>query len=129
MFGPGQCEAPNDLLLSATGSEPDWGPADAPAAAYTPPRPRPDADDTGSDHAGERDDRAPEGDREGAAQGPGRQGHGPRRGQGDARRHVKGRKVASGKATAKKAGTVTVKLSKVRKSLARQDPHPQVDLQ
>ena len=30
---------------------------------------------------------------------------------------VKGRKVASGKATAKKAGTVTVKLSKVRKSL------------
>ena len=42
---------------------------------------------------------------------------------------VKGRKVASGKATAKKAGTVTVKLSKVRKSLTRQDPHPQVDLQ
>ncbi len=27
-------------LLSATGSEPDWGPADAPAAAYVPPTPQ-----------------------------------------------------------------------------------------
>ena len=42
----------------------------------------------------------------------------PVAGQGDSvTRSVNGRKVASGRATAKKAGTVTVKLSKVRKSL------------
>ena len=28
-FLAGDCEAPNDFVLSATGSEPDWGPADA----------------------------------------------------------------------------------------------------
>jgi hypothetical protein len=43
-FGPGLCEAPSDVLLSATGSEPDWGPADPPAAAHVPETPHtPDA--------------------------------------------------------------------------------------
>jgi hypothetical protein len=36
-FGPGTCALPNDITLSATGSQPDWGPANPPAAAYTPP--------------------------------------------------------------------------------------------
>ena len=36
-FLPGDCEAPNDFVLSATGTSPDWGPAAPPAAAYKPP--------------------------------------------------------------------------------------------
>jgi hypothetical protein len=66
-FGAGTCITAEDRILSATGSEPDWGPADPPAAASTPPAPAP--------------------------------------------------------ATAKQAGPVTVKLSKVKKSLtARSSP-------
>ncbi len=33
-FGPDTCDTFGDSVLSATGSEPDWGPADPPAAAY-----------------------------------------------------------------------------------------------
>jgi hypothetical protein len=36
-FGPDQCAIAGSSVLSATASEPDWGPADPPAAAYTPP--------------------------------------------------------------------------------------------
>ena len=41
-FEAGDCAAPNDFVLSATGTSPDWGPADPPAAAYTPPVVTPD---------------------------------------------------------------------------------------
>ena len=42
---PAVCDgAERRLILSATGSEPDWGPADPPAAAYTPRRRSPGAD-------------------------------------------------------------------------------------
>ncbi|HWK28220.1 MAG TPA: hypothetical protein VNS09_16765 [Solirubrobacter sp.] len=38
-FEAGACATANDLVLSATGSAPDWGPADPPAAAYVPAAP------------------------------------------------------------------------------------------
>jgi hypothetical protein len=40
-FGAGLCTISGSSVLTATGSEPDWGPADPPAAAYTPPAPVP----------------------------------------------------------------------------------------
>ena len=35
-FGGGNCSIDRDWVLTATGSEPDWGPADPPAARYVP---------------------------------------------------------------------------------------------
>jgi len=40
-FGADLCAISGSSVLTATGSEPDWGPADPPAAAYTPPVPAP----------------------------------------------------------------------------------------
>jgi hypothetical protein len=117
-FGPGQCEAPNDLLLSATGSEPDWGPADPPAAAYTPPStpaptpttPAPTAPAAAKIALSKATAKA-------LRKGLAVRVTVPAAGKATLVATVRGRKVASGKATAKKAGTLTVKLSKVRKSL------------
>jgi hypothetical protein len=35
-FTPGRCDVAGESVLTATGSEPDWGPADPPAARWTP---------------------------------------------------------------------------------------------
>jgi hypothetical protein len=35
------CELPTDMSVSRTGSQPDWGPANPPAAAYVAPAPQP----------------------------------------------------------------------------------------
>jgi WD40-like Beta Propeller Repeat len=40
-FGADLCTLSGSSVLTATGSEPDWGPADPPAAASTPPAPLP----------------------------------------------------------------------------------------
>ncbi len=36
-FAPGQCGVAGESVLAPAGSEPDWGPADPPAARWTPP--------------------------------------------------------------------------------------------
>ena len=117
VFGPGQCEAPNDLLLSATGTEPDWGPADAPAAAYTPPSPGPTPTTPAPTTPASATIALPKATAKALRKGLAVKVTVPAAGKVTLVATVKGRKVASGKATAKKAGTVTVKLSKVRKSL------------
>ena len=114
---PGQCEAPNDLLLSATGSEPDWGPADPPAAAYTPPAPGPTPTTPAPTTPASATIALPKATAKALRKGLAVKVTVPAAGKVTLVATVKGRKVASGKATAKKAGTVTVKLSKVRKSL------------
>jgi hypothetical protein len=40
-FGADLCTISGSSVLTPTGSEPDWGPADPPAAAYAPPAPAP----------------------------------------------------------------------------------------
>ena len=116
-FGPAECEAPNDLLLSATGSEPDWGPADPPAAAYTPPAPAPTPVTPVPTTPASATIALPKVTAKALRKGLAVKVTVPAAGKVKLVASVKGRKVASGKATAKKAGTVTVKLSKVRKSL------------
>jgi hypothetical protein len=111
VFGPGQCEAPNDLLLTATGSEPDWGPADTPAAAFTPSsEPTPTTPAAAKITLSKATAKA-------LRKGLAVKVSVPAAGKLTLVASVKGRKVASGKATAKKAGTITVKLSKVHRSL------------
>lgn len=121
-FLPGDCEAPEDFVLSATGKSPDWGPAAPPAAAWVPPvttpkpspspspgpvvAPKPTAKLTLSKATAKAL-------RKGLAVSV----EVPAKGRVTVTATVAGRKVASGSATAKKAGPVTVKLSKVKKSL------------
>ena len=121
-FEVGECAAPNDLVLSATASEPDWGPAAPPAAAYVPPivtpGPGPGTPDpiVTPTKPGAKITIAK------ATAKALRKGLAvpvtvPAKGRVTITATVGGRKVASGSATAKKAGAVTVKLSKVKKSL------------
>ena len=116
-FGPARCEAPHDVLLSATGSEPDWGPADTPAAAYTPPAPGPTPTTPTPNTPAGATIALTKTTAKALRKGLAVKVTVPAAGKVTLVATVAGRKVASGKATAKKAGTVTVKLSKVRKSL------------
>ncbi len=118
VFGPSQCEAPNDLLLSATGSEPDWGPADPPAAAYTPPPvPGPTPTEPVPTTPAKATITLTKPTAKALRKGLAVKVTVPAAGKVSLVATVKGHKVASGKATAKQAGPLTVKLSKVRKSL------------
>ena len=132
-FEVGDCAAPNDFVLSATGSEPDWGPAAPPAAAYKPPvvTPTPDADPVTptpvTKPGAKLDDR--QGDRDGAAQGPRRQGRGPgqgaRHGHGH-RRRPQGRERPRHREEGRHGHGQALEGQEVAQG---QDPHPQVDLQ
>ncbi len=118
-FGGGTCATGSDGILSATGSEPDWGPADPPAAAYVAPAPGP------SPTPGPVPVKPAAGAKLVIAKVTAkslRKGlpvtvSVPSPGKVSVTALVSGRKVASGRATAKKAGKVTVKLTKVKKSL------------
>ena len=88
---PGSCDVAGDSILTATGTEPDWGPADAPAARYapltgsTPPPPATDpakpAPPAGTPHGPGRDDQGldHQGHPRRPAPRPRDQGHRPRR--------------------------------------------------
>jgi hypothetical protein len=125
-FGAGLCETGDDRVLSATGSEPDWGPADPPAAAYTPPAPAP-GHGPGTTPA-PRTTPAPKPTSAASfatlkvtgkalRKGLAVKVTVPAAGKVSIAATVAGKKVAGGSTTAKQAGTVTVKLSKVKKSL------------
>jgi len=123
-FEVGDCAAPNDLVISATGTSPDWGPMDPPAARYTPPVVTPDPG-TGASDPVITPDNKPAGAKLTIAKATAkalRKGLAvtvevPAKGRVTVTATVGGRKVASGSANAKKAGKVTVKLTKVKKSL------------
>ncbi len=118
-FSAGSCEAPADFVLSATGSQPDWGPAEPPPAAYTPPQPVPTPTPVPAPQPGPA---RPKLTLSKATATALRKGLAvtvtvPAAGRATLIATVAGRKVASGSATAKRTGTLTVRLSKVRKSL------------
>jgi hypothetical protein len=123
-FGPGLCETSGDLILSATGSQPDWGPANTPAAAYTPPTPQPPAaprTTTTTPAPTQAPARATLALKSATAKAL-RKGLAVKvtvsaPGRVTLAATVKGRKVATGSATAKQAGTITVRLGKVRTNL------------
>lgn len=118
-FGPSHCAAPNDSILSPTGSEPDWGPANPPAAAYVPAPPAPPAPPTPAPAP------APpakatialtKATAKALKKGLTIKVTVPGPGKVTLSANLKGKKVAGGRATAKKAGTVDVKLGKVKKA-------------
>ena len=119
-FGPRACAAPEDLILTPTGTEPDWGPADPPAAAYTPAvTPPPPA--TGTPAPPARQNAAPKAaitltktTAKALRKGLAVKVTVPGAGKVKLTAVAKGRTVATGTATARQAGAVTVKLGKVR---------------
>jgi hypothetical protein len=120
-FEAGDCAAPNDFVLSATGTSPDWGPMDPPAAAYvpkvvTPPPPPEDKGTTPQPKPGAKLAIA-KATAKALRKGLAVKVEVPGKGRVKITATVGGRKVAGGSAVAKKAGAVTVKLSKVKKSL------------
>ena len=112
-FGPGTCALPNDVNLTPTGSEPDWGPADPPAAAYVP---------AGADPAGAEPDARPTPPAKTTvklaivkAKGKTVTVTVPAAGKAKAVITRKGKKLATGTATAKQAGTLKITLNKAIK--------------
>jgi hypothetical protein len=111
-FGPATCAAPNDLILSATGSQPDWGPADAPAARYqeqtvvTPP-PTPPTPGTPQPPAIKLAIVKAKGKVVTVTV--------PAAGKVKLTASRKGRRIATATATAKQAGTVTVRFKQALK--------------
>jgi hypothetical protein len=119
-FEVGDCAAPNDFVLSATGTSPDWGPAAPPAAAWKPPvvtPPTTTPDPVTPAPAAKPQLRISKATAKALRKGLAVSVEVPGAGRVSVVATVGGRKVASGSAAAKRAGTVTVKLSKVRKSL------------
>ena len=129
-FGPGLCAAPNDSILTPTGTEPDWGPADPPAAAYkVPPVPQtpPPVTNPAPQPAPKASIALTKTTKKALRKGLAVKVTVPGAGKVKLVATAKGKKVASGTATAKQAGH--------RHREARQgaqeghDPHPQVDVQ
>jgi hypothetical protein len=117
-FGKELCATAGDVLLSATGSEPDWGQSDPPAAAYkldTPETNKPNTTTPATAPAAKFV--ALKVTAKALKRGLAVKVEVPAAGKVTVTASVAGRKVASGRATAKAAGTVTVKLSKVKRSL------------
>jgi hypothetical protein len=144
-FEPGACDVAGESILAPTGSEPDWGPADPPAARFRPtlgapapaPAPGPVPPAPAPRPAGPATP-APGG---GAAGGAGAGGlaiartrvttaalrrgltvtvTAPAPGRVTVRATSGGRRLATGRATARTASTVRVKLGKVsRRAAAR----------
>jgi hypothetical protein len=109
------CELPADINLSPTGSEPDWGPADPPAAAYTPPPPGP-----GPTPPPVQPGPAPKPIKLAIVKAKGKTVTVTVPSAGKAKLVVtrKGKKLTTATAKAKAAGTLTIKLKKaVRKGL------------
>jgi hypothetical protein len=113
------CALPNDIVLSATGSEPDWGPADPPAAAYTPPMavPAPPAAPTVPAPAPKASIALAKTTKKALRKGLAVKVTVPAAGKVRVAAVTKGKTIATGTATAKKAGTVTVRLSNTRKKV------------
>jgi len=108
------CELPDDKVLSATGSEPDWGPADPPAAAYVPvttPAPTPTPAPAPAPGPAKTTVKLA------IVKAKGKTVTVTVPGAGKAKAVVtrKGKKVATGSATAKAAGTLSIKLNKAIK--------------
>jgi hypothetical protein len=119
-FGPGLCAAPNDSILSPTGTEPDWGPAAPPASAYkAPPVPQtpPPAVDPAPQPAPKAGITLTRTTKKALRKGLAVKVTVPGAGTVKLVATAKGKRLASGTATAKQAGTVTVKLGKVRKNV------------
>ena len=117
-FGPGLCVAPSDSILSPTGTEPDWGPAAPPASAYkapTVPQAPPPAVDPAPQPAPKASIALTKTTKQALRKGLAVKVTVPGAGKVKVVATAKGKKVASGTATAKQAGIVTVKLGKVRK--------------
>ncbi|MBE2319770.1 hypothetical protein DVA67_027625 [Solirubrobacter sp. CPCC 204708] len=123
-FAPMDCAAPHDVLLTPTGTEPDWGPADPPAAAYTPPVTTP-APPTPAPTQPAPVATAPakatlalaKTTKKALRKGLAIKVTVPGAGKVELAAVAKGKTLASGKAMAKQAGTVTVKLGKVRQNV------------
>ena len=133
-FEVGDCAAPNDLVLSATGSEPDWGPAAPPAAAYKPPVVTPDPGPVTPDpivkptKPGAKLTIAKataKALRKGLAVTVDGAGQGPRDGHGD-RRRSQGRERQRDREEGRQGHGQALEGQEVAQG---QDPHPQVDLQ
>jgi hypothetical protein len=117
-FGPGLCAAPNDILLTPTGTEPDRGPADPPAAAYTPPVAPPVTPAPPQPAAAPKATLAlTKTTRKALRKGLAVKVRVTAPGKIKLTAAAKGKTLATGTVTAKKAGTVTVKLGKVRKNV------------
>ena len=133
-FGGGDCRSTGpSTTLTATGESPDWGPADPPAARWTPPAEPPRVDPPQQPRAGPR--ASPRG---GGGTGPRVTLAVPRAtttaalrggfavklttsapGSVSAKLSRGGRAVARGRATAKRAGAVTVRLGRLSAKAAR----------
>ena len=110
-FGPATCALPNDINLTPTGSEPDWGPADPPAAAYVPPVTTPPATNpTPTPPPVSKPKLAIV-----KAKGKTVTVTVPAAGKAKAVITRKGKKLATGSATAKQAGTLKITLNKAIK--------------
>jgi dipeptidyl aminopeptidase/acylaminoacyl peptidase len=120
-FGPDTCATANDSVLSATGSQPDWGPADPPASAYTPPTAPPPVSPAPpiAPRAPKTTLKATFGSVKLVKQRLVVKVKVPAAGKVTVTARLGARTVARGQATAKRAGTVTVKLSKAKTSLKR----------
>jgi hypothetical protein len=123
--GDGCAEAPGSYrILSPTGSQPDWGPANPPAARWTPPvvvEPRPQPKPGPSQQQPGAVLKLVSGRTATAkalTKGLKLQVQAPAAGRVSVTLRDGKRKLATGKATAKRAGTVTVKLAKVRRAKA-----------
>ncbi|RKQ90788.1 hypothetical protein C8N24_0601 [Solirubrobacter pauli] len=118
-FGPGVCAAPNDSILTPTGSEPDWGPANPPAAAYTPDPPAPPAPPVpvpAPAPPAKATIALTKTTAKALRQGLAVKVTVPAAGKVTLSANLKGKKIAAGSATAKRGGPVTVRLSKTKKA-------------
>ncbi len=111
-FGPATCALPNDINLTPTGSEPDWGPADPPAAAYVAPVVTPPATNPAPIPAPAKTTV-----KLAIVKAKGRTVTVTVPGAGKAKAVItrKGKKVATGTATARQAGTLNIRLNKAIK--------------
>jgi hypothetical protein len=138
-FGAGLCATGDDRVLTATGSEPDWGPADPPAAAYVAPAGQVPATPVPSPASGTAPAQGAAPAQGGAAapatprptarfgavhasakalkKGMAVKVTVPAAGKVSVTATLGSKVLATGHATAKRSGSVTVRLSKVKKSL------------
>ncbi|MDA0167714.1 hypothetical protein OJ998_01345 [Solirubrobacter taibaiensis] len=119
-FGPGVCAAPNDSVLTPTGTEPDWGPANPPAAAYkvpSVPQTPPPVTNPAPQPAPKASISLTKTTRKALRKGLAVKVTVPGAGKVKLVAAYKGKTVATGTARAKQAGTITVKLGKVRKNV------------
>jgi hypothetical protein len=116
-FGPRACAAPDDLVLTPTGSEPDWGPADPPTAAYVPAVTPPPTDTTTTmapPAAPKASIALTKTTAKALRKGLAIRVTVPAAGQVKLTALAKGKTLATRTAAAKRAGAVTVKLPRIR---------------